>query len=156
MKAKKILLRNMDEKDRRIFSLWLRDVDVVKFLINMFKSSRGSGNVLNIPFGKNRKVFILQTNGGNNIGFCGLYNIDWQLKKCSMFIYLDNDKNINDDIMHDIINSIVKRISLTKRLKIIEVHTKENRFVKYINNINDVKKCDNEFVFEIGLGDKIS
>lgn len=155
MKPEKILLRDMEKRDKRTFSMWLKDVDVVKFLIDMFKVSRMSENVLNIPFGKNRKIFILQTNDGDNIGFCGLYNINWQLKRCSLYVYIDNCENVNDDLVNDAMNSIVKSISLLKKFKILEVHTKADILKKYIDDINNVRKCDNEYVFEIGLSGKI-
>lgn len=156
MKTNRILLRRIDESDKNAFSLWFRDIDVVKFIINMFKVSRESDNVLKIPFGKNRKAYILQTIFGSNIGFCCLYNIDWQQKKCSMYIYLDNKNKFSDDNMCDIINSIFRKTNFSKKFKIIEVHTKDKRFVKYIRNVIGLKKYDNEFVFEIGLNNRIS
>jgi len=155
VKAEKIFLRDVEKRDKKSFSIWLKDVDVVKFLIDMFKVSRKSENVLNIPFGKNRKIFILQTNEGENIGFCGLYNINWQLKRCSMYVYIDDCENVSDDVISDAMNSIVKSIDLLKKFRILEVHAKADILKKYIEKMNDGKKCDNEFVFEIGLNGKI-
>ena len=40
------------------------------------------------------------------------------------------------------------------KFKIIEVRTKENRFIEYFENINNIWKDENNFVFEVGIGDK--
>ncbi|MDI6603852.1 MAG: hypothetical protein QME35_01730 [Thermoanaerobacteraceae bacterium] len=155
MKRNKVYLKNIEKEDKGALLLWLEDIDVVKFLIDMFKVSRGDDNVLNIPFGKNRKVFIIQTDKKINIGFCGVYNIDWQLKKCTIYIYIDNSKKINDDYVCDITNKIFKGKFMSEtKFKIIEVRTKENRFIEYFENISNIWKDENDFVFEVGVDDK--
>ncbi|AIS51922.1 hypothetical protein TKV_c07390 [Thermoanaerobacter kivui] len=146
-----VLIKDLEKKDKKIFSFWLQDVNVVKFLIDLFKISREKDNVLNIPFGKNRKMFVLETKEGFKLGFCVLYDIDWQQKKCSMYIYIEKGENVNLETAQEIINSLLKKTVLKYNLKDIEVHTKDDVLAKCFNNVADFKKGEDGYSFRIAL-----
>ncbi|ADD02015.1 conserved hypothetical protein [Thermoanaerobacter italicus Ab9] len=148
----KVLIKDLEKKDKKIFSLWLQDINVVKFLIDLFKISRRKDNVLNIPFGKNRKMFVLETKDGIKLGFCVLYDIDWQQKKSSMYIYIEEKKeNVGVETAQEIINSLLRRTALKYNLEDIEVHTKNDIFVKCLTDIEDFKKDEDGYSFRIAL-----
>lgn len=151
VKFDNVLVKDIDKRDKGAFSFWLQDIDVVKFLIELFKVSRKKDNVLNIPFGKNRKMFVLETEEGSKIGFCVLYDIDWQQKRCSMYIYIEDRENVNIDTAKEIIKSLMKRNFIRYNFKNIEIHTKDDILVKCFSNFDDLKKVDDEFVFKIAV-----
>ncbi|AEM78305.1 MULTISPECIES: hypothetical protein [Thermoanaerobacter] len=147
----KVLIKDLEKKDKKIFSLWLQDINVVKFLIDLFKISREKDNVLNIPFGKNRKMFVLETKEGVKLGFCVLYDIDWQQKRSSMYIYIEKKENVELETAQEIINSLLRRTALKYNLRDIEVHTKNDVFAKCFTNIEDFKKEEDGYSFRIAL-----
>lgn len=147
----KVLVKDIDRRDKGVFSFWLQDVDVVKFFIELFKVSRKKDNVLNIPFGKNRKMLVLETKEGFKIGFCVLYDIDWQQKRCSMYIYIEDREKVSIDTAKEIIKSLLRRVFIKYNFKDIEVHTKDDILVKCFANIDDFKKREDEFIFKIAV-----
>ena len=147
----KVLIKDLEKKDKKAFSLWLQDVNVVKFLIDLFKISRKKDNVLNIPFGKNRKMFVLETEKGEKLGFCVLYDIDWQHKRSSMYIYIEKKENIEMDTAQEIVDLLLKRTALKYNLKDIEVHTKNIIFAKCFNKVEDFKKEEDGYSFKVAL-----
>ncbi|HHW57036.1 MAG TPA: hypothetical protein GXX15_05075 [Clostridia bacterium] len=147
----KVLIKDLEKKDKSIFSIWLQDINVVKFLIDLFKVSREKDNVLNIPFGKNRKMFVLETKEGVKLGFCMLYDIDWQQKRSSMYIYIEKKKDLGIETAQEIIHSLLKRTALKYNLKDIEVHTKDDVFLKCLREIEHFKKEEDGYSFHIAL-----
>lgn len=147
----KVLIKDIDRRDKGVFSFWLQDINVVKFFIELFKVSRKKDNVLNIPFGKNRKVLMLETKEGLKIGFCMLYDIDWQQKRCSIYIYIEDREMVSIDTAKEIIKSLMKGAFIKYNFKDIEVHTKDYIMVKCFGNIDDLKKIEDEFIFKIAV-----
>lgn len=147
----KVLIKDLEKKDKRIFSLWLQDINVVRFLIDLFRISREKDNVLNIPFGKNRKMFVLETKEGLKLGFCVLYDIDWQQKRSSMYIYLEKKDNVGLETAQEIINSLLRRTALKYNLRNIEIHTKNDVFAKCLTNIDNLKKEEDGYSFRVAL-----
>lgn len=150
-KSGEVLVKDLDKKDKNTFSLWLQDINVVKFLIDLFKVSRMNDNILNVPFGKNRKMFLIENKKGYKLGFCVIYNIDWQLRKCSMYIYIENKEDVNEDTAKDILKTLVGGTFVKYKLRNIEIHTKDDIILQCIENPSNIHKDEEGYSFSISV-----